>query len=142
MNEDYYLKFPSVFKDKLIKGEIKFPQDTEFYYTSKIAYRCIIRKENDNTPVNRNDFKSYAELCKTRAPRGGNYDTKNPNYYGCSLYLNRASVENNLKLPKPGKRIAKVCVKQEGGPIQVNVDTQHVCWWLFETYNEFEASIE
>ncbi len=142
MNEEYYLKFPSVFKEKLKSGVIKFPSDTKFQYESKIAYRCIVRKENDNAPVNRSDFKSYAELGKTKAPRGLGYDTCSPNYYGCSLYLNKSLVENALKLPKPGKRIAKVCVKQEGGAIQINLDTQHVCWWLFEAYNKFEASIE
>ncbi len=141
MNEEYYLKFPSVFKEKLRSGEIEFPPNIEVQYEAKIAYRCIIRKENDNAPVNRSDFKSYAELEKP-APRGRSYDTSSPNYYGCSLYLNKSLVENALKLPKPGKIIAKVCVKQEGGPIQVNMDTQHVCWWLFEAYNEFEANIE
>lgn len=141
MNEEYYLKFPSVFKEKLRSGEIQFPPDTKVQYESRIAYRGIEREEADNTPVNRSDLRSYAELGKKRAPRGGRYDANSPNYYGCSLFLNRAMVENRMKLPRAGWKLANICVKEEGGPIQLNEDTQHLCWWLYESYNEFEASI-
>lgn len=55
-----------------------------------------------------------------------------PHYYGVSLFLNRAPVENALKFPKPNKKIAQGKVYAEAGPIEVNLETGHICWWIYD----------
>ena len=132
MNDrDIYNKFPAIFRDKLLSGEIYFPKDTMFEYEPVLVYRAVERVEEDNTPVSRKDFMSYAEL-KKKPPRGKKYDKTSPNYYGVSSYLEREMVELNMHFPNPNKKMAKGYVYQQGGPQQTNADTQHVCWWLYE----------
>lgn len=127
--ENYY-KFPELLRNKLLNNEIKLPKDTRFKYSSIIGYRCIQRSKDDNTPLNQNDMKSYAEL-KKRRPGQSIEDLKtNPKYYGVSLYKNINEVKQVLKLPKPNKKIAKGYISMEGGPELT--EGEHVCWWLYE----------
>ena len=65
--EDVYLKFPAILKEKLQSGEIHFPEKTHFEYQPIRAYRGIAREEEDDTPVNINDFRSYAEMGKKKS---------------------------------------------------------------------------
>lgn len=126
--KEFYSKFPSVLKNFLTDGNIQFSENTKFLYEEFVAYRGVIRENNDDTPINNSDFLSYAELGKK--PRG--VDVNSLGYYSCSLFLNAELVEEALKLPKPNKRIIKGIVKYEDGPQETNLDTRHVHWWLFD----------
>lgn len=63
---ELYLKFPAILKEKLKNGEVSFPKETQFKYMPITAYRAIERTEEDSTPINRNDFRSYAEMKKKK----------------------------------------------------------------------------
>lgn len=128
MEDKNYLKFPSVIREKICSGEFVFPENTKFAYEPILAYRGIGRSENDFSAVSRKDFMSYAERKISR--RG--IDRNDPHYYGVSLFLNRESVENALKFPRPDKKIAVGKVYAEAGPAEMNGVTGHVCWWLYE----------
>lgn len=122
------LKFPSVLRDRIVSGEFVFPENTQYEYEPMVGYRAIEREDNDFTSVTRKDFSSYAELNVCR--RGINKN--DPHYYGVSLFANKSSVENALKFPRPNKKIAKGMIYSEAGPVEVNSETEHICWWLYE----------
>lgn len=128
MKNNNLIKFPSVLRDKIESGEFIFPENVQYDYEPMVGFRGIERAENDFTPVTRNDFISYAELNVCR--RGINKN--DPHYYGVSLFANRASVENALKFPRPNKKIAQGKVCAEAGPAEVNLETEHICWWLYD----------
>lgn len=128
MEDKNLLKFPSVLREKIASGEFVFPENTQYVYDSILGFRGIERAEGDFTPVTRRDFLSYAELNICR--RGINKN--DPHYYGVSLFANRASVENALKFPKPNKKLAQGRVYAEAGPAEVNLETEHICWWLYD----------
>ena len=129
--EDVYLKFPAILKEKLQSGEIHFPEKTHFEYQPIRAYRGIAREEEDDTPVNINDFRSYAEMGKKKT-RGRRINTSAAEYYGVSLFTKREIVETLLAFPNPRKKMICGYVYCEGGPQLSNQDTNHVCWWLYE----------
>lgn len=81
---ELYLKFPAILKEKLKNGEVSFPKETQFKYMPITAYRAIERTEEDSTPINRNDFRSYAEM-KKKKTRGRRVDTSKLEYYGVSF---------------------------------------------------------
>lgn len=128
MKDENFLKFPSVLREKVLNGEIIFPDKAYFVYEPILAYRGIIRQQDDVSAVTRADFVSYAE--KNISRRGIN--KKDPHYYGVSLFLNKASVENALKFPRADRKIAIGHVYSEAGPAEINEATEHVCWWLYE----------
>lgn len=128
MDDNNYLKFPSVIREKLNNGEISFPPNTKFEYKPIQGFRGIQREENNFEAVSKKDFLSYAEKGIHR--RGIN--EKDPHYYGVSLFLNREAVENALKFPRANKKIAVGNVYAEAGPSEVNEETGHICWWLYE----------
>lgn len=132
MTEELYLKFPSLLRQKIKNGQVKFPLDTLFQYTPVKAYRCIVREPDDMSAVTRNDFKSYAEEGK-RITRNQVIDSSKPDYYGVSLFRRKEIVENKMKFPNPHKKMAEGFVFQEGGPQRSDKNTEHVCWWLYET---------
>lgn len=115
-------------REKILKGEFSFPDNTCFSYEPIQGYRGIQRRENDFTEVSRKDFMSYAEMNIRK--RG--IDINDPHYYGVSLFLNKESVENALKFPRTNKKIAVGQVYSEAGPSEVNEDTGHICWWLYD----------
>lgn len=129
MEEYNYLKFPSVLREKIESGEFVFPENTQCDYEPIIGFRAIEREANDFTGVSRLDFLSYAELNVCR--RGIN--KKDPHYYGVSLFINKSSVENALKFPRPNKKIARGYVYAEAGPVEINYETAHICWWLYDS---------
>ncbi len=128
MEDKNYLKFPSVIREKIDSGEFVFPENAYFEFEPMLAYRGIERSEDDFTAVSRMDFRSYAEMNICR--RGIN--KKDPHYFGVSLFINRESVENALKFPRLNKKIAVGKVYAEAGPAEVNENTGHICWWLYE----------
>ena len=125
-----YSKFPCILKNKLLSGEIKFPDRTQFKYEDIFAFRAVEREEGDDRPVNRDDFKSYFELGKTPKARGVSKDwSTDPTYYGVSCFTNRKHVEQLMKFPNPNKKMASGFVYSAGGPSYVKHD--HICWWLY-----------
>lgn len=120
-------------RKRLLSGELELPDTAKFSYEPIQAYRVVEREKEDYREIDRDDFRSYYELKKTpKKPRGVRDITKNPNYYGVSLFLDRKSVEQQMKFPRPNKKMAVGYIKQEGGPQETNTKTKHVCWWLFE----------
>lgn len=128
VENDNFLKFPSIIRKKISSGELVFPNDVRFTYLPFQGFRAIEREKDNFDNVTRNDFMSYAELNICR--RGVN--RKDPHYYGVSLFLNKESVENALKFPKPNKKIAVGKVYSEAGPSQINENNGHICWWLYD----------
>ena len=137
---ELYLKFPAILKEKLKNGEVSFPKETQFKYMPITAYRAIERTEEDSTPINRNDFRSYAEM-KKKKTRGRRVDTSKLEYYRVSFFTKREIVENLLAFPNPKKKMICGEVYCEGGPHLPNEQTHHICWWLFETVNLDKFSI-
>lgn len=137
---ELYLKFPAILKEKLKNGEVSFPKETQFKYMPITAYRAIERTEEDSTPINRNDFRSYAEM-KKKKTRGRRVDTSKLEYYGVSFFTKREIVENLLAFPNPKKKMICGEVYCEGEPHLPNEQTHHICWWLFETVNLDKFSI-
>lgn len=132
--ENYY-KFPMLLRNKLENQEISFPEGTKFEYESIIGYRSIIRNDGDNTPFNRNDMRSYAELGRKRLRGKSKKDLeKDPAYYGVSLFKTKGKLAQCLKLSKPTQKIAVGKIHMEGGPEFINetYNKDHICWWLYE----------
>lgn len=131
VNNPQYMRFPCILREKLLNNEIHFPKSTRFSYEKIYTYRAVERKEDDFSPITREDFRSYFELGKKPKPRGVEKDiTKDPTYYGVSSFLNRKHVEQLMKFPNPNKKMAAGYVHDKAGPEYTNSD--HVCWWLFE----------
>lgn len=128
MKDENYLKFPSILREKIGNGEIIFPESAYFVYEPVLAYRGIQRRQDDDSAVTRADFLSYAgkNICRRGISRNDSH------YYGVSLFLNRVSVENALKFPRKDKKIAVGYVYSAAGPAEINEETEHVCWWLYE----------
>ena len=122
------LKFPSILEKKIDMGEFSFPDNTRFSYEPIQGFRGIQRNEDDWEAVTRKDFISYAE----KNVRRRFIDRDDPHYYGVSLFLNRKSVENALKFPRTNMKIAVGEVYSEAGPSEVNEETGHICWWLYD----------
>lgn len=128
---DVLMKFPVIFREKLINKEVELQDSVEFNYDDIYAYRCVTRKKEDNSVATRDDFKSNAEKGR-RNIRGESGDLeKRPEYYGVSLFKNKSELVLRLRLPKKDRKIVKGNIYQEGGPILCGHDT-HVCWWLYE----------
>lgn len=130
LDEEQCMKFPVVMRDKLKNGEIELPDSTQFQYDKIYAYRAVTREKNDTSIVTRDDFRSYYELGKKA--RGIQNPEKDPHYYGVSSFLDRRIAEQKMKFPRPNKKLAVGYIREEGGPQETNIGSQHVCWWLYE----------
>ena len=124
----YYEKFPAVLKEKLKNGNLYLPENTEYDYVPIEAHRMVIRKDDDNTPFNLEDMKSYYQLGKK--PRGGMIDESNPIFYAVSLYENIEMLKMCMDFSNPRKKIAHGYVYKEGGP-SLKGEKTHISWWLF-----------
>lgn len=122
-------KFPSILRKGFLENNISFPEKTEFEYEPIFAYRKISRTDFQNCKLNKDDFKSYAELGKR--PRG--IGENNWSYYSCSLNCNLKEIENIFKFPGKTKGIAAGYVKKEYG-VKLGPDSSdnHIDWWLYE----------
>lgn len=140
---ELYYSFPAVFRNKLLNKEISFPDGTLFQYDKFCAYRGIIRDEQDHTPLNKDDMKSYYELYleKGKCPRGRSIDLSDPSSYSVSLFRDFEDLKNIFKFPRPRKKVAVGCIFAEGGPQKMSTSTSHVDWWLFENvdFSNFEV---
>lgn len=127
---EIYNKFPAVLRSKLISKEIALPDETQFEYESFLAFRGIVREPGDNTPLNKDDMRSYYELGKK--PRGGQRDDKNPSSYSVSLYRSYDDIAAVFHFPRPRKKLAQGYVHAAGGPKYCSTSDSHVDWWLYE----------
>lgn len=134
MEEEILMKFPVVLRDKLLKKEITFPDETEFEYEKIKTYRAVERKTDDFSEITLADFKSYFELGKKpKKPRGSAENLfEDPHYYGVSSFLKKEIVEQIMNFPNPKKKMAEGYVYSEGGPQHTVKEKEHVCWWLYE----------
>lgn len=146
MNDKYnvYL-FPAVLKNKLLNNELSFPNHTEYKYNKIWAYRCIERKKEDDTPINRTDFYSNIEEFKIKGKkinkkRGQQLPEDDIRCYATSLYTNRDTIEIMMYLPRPSKKICSGYVFMEGGPQAT--DDEHINWWIYEEIDLSQFSIE
>lgn len=99
---EIYQKFPAALRDKLRNKEIELPENTLYYYEKVLAYRGISRTQDDFTPLNRSDMRSYHE--EGRAPRGTGCDATKPGWYSVSLFRSIEDFKNIFKFPRPGKK--------------------------------------
>ncbi len=140
IGQENYNKFPNFLKNKLDNKELIFPEDTKFKYEEITAFRAIKRKPDNFTPLNIEDMRSFAEIdAKEKGKIRGRkqHDSSDPRYYGVSLFTKIDKVKQELKLPKPNKKIAGGKVYMEGGPELT--EKLHVCWWLYKdiTFENF-----
>lgn len=126
-----YNKFPAILRSKLIHNEIMLPFGTQYVYEKFSAFRAIVRKTDDFTPVNKKDMRSYYELGKK--PRGIQQNENLPSLYSVSLYKDYADIAMCFSFPNPNKKLAQGYVYAEGGPQYSSTSNSHVDWWLYET---------
>lgn len=131
ITDEIISKFPAILAQKLKSKEVIFPENTKIDFEPIKVFRAVARETEDFSEVNRDDFKSYAELGKVKT-RGKKIDTSDPHYYGTSSFLKKEIVEQIMKFPNPHKKMASGFVYKEGGVEETNDFTSHVCWWLFE----------
>ena len=110
-----------------VENNLTFPDGTEWHYNRVSAYRVVFREQDDNKPVDRNDFRSYAELNK---PMRGK-TTYVPEYFGVSLFEDPEMFVNIKLFPKPGRKLAKGYVCDINGP-KLDGNNTHICWWLYD----------
>lgn len=131
---DLYMKFPAIWRTKLLSGEISFPPNLEIDYEPILAFRVVRREENEDREVTREDFVSHYELYKDslKKPRGWPEDWEcRIQYYAVSLFKEIEPLKSIFSLPKPKKRIIQGYVIKEGGPQETNREG-HINWWLYE----------
>lgn len=136
---EIYNKFPAAFRNKLINQEIVFPEKTQFNYSKFLAFRGISREEDDTTPLNREDMRSYYE--EGRSPRGTGCDATKPCWYSVSLFREYEDFKNAMKFPRPRKKVAQGYIYCEGGPQLCSETSSHVDWWLYEAVDFSDFSI-
>lgn len=137
IGKENYHKFPALLRAKLENGDILFPEETKFEYESIVGYRSILRETGDETPVNRNDMRSYAELGKIRVGALTKPALeKMPIYYGISFFTSLDKMKQGYKMGSPKQRLAVGRIYMEGGP-ELTKDS-HVTWWLYESVS-FES---
>lgn len=132
------MKFPCILQEKLKNNdELQFPENTQYEYEKIYGYRCIRRATEDNTPIDRSDFRSNIETSisqgqKIRKRRAQDKEPEDDiNYYGTSLFEKKEMLANVMHLPKPSKKICSGYVFMEGGP-QVTDGNYHINWWVYE----------
>lgn len=135
------MKFPVIFREKLMNKEVKLQDKVEFEYKNIYAYRCIKRKKQDYSVVTKDDFKSNAELGRRNIRGEGETLERKPEYYGVSLFQDKTELEMRLKLPKKDRKIAEGNIYQDGGPI-LRGHNSHICWWLYEDTDISKFKIE
>lgn len=137
MDEEYYMRFPSVLREALMSGRVSFKQGTKFAYAPFLVYRGITREPGESLAITRNDFLSYAELGKK--PRG----LKNPgiSLYSCSCFVEKDELLAALKLPRFNKKIIFGELRDTYGPQRTNLANKHVDWWIYEQA-EFEHTFK
>ncbi|WNY25245.1 hypothetical protein [Methanolapillus millepedarum] len=139
MDENYYLRFPSILKGALIERTVTFGDDVQFRYEPILAYRVIKREHGNEMSVHRSDFKSKVEILKEER-RGGNVDENNISHYSCSLFQDLEILKTVMRLPGPSRKIIQGFVTDSYGPCLMS--DSHVDWWLFEQADpsfEFEV---
>lgn len=130
-NSEIYAKFPCILRKKFEDGILNFPDGTRFKYQEIPAYRVVKRQRDDNSPINRDDFRSYFELGQRPKPRGCSNDLlSDPTYYGVSCSTDRRELEQIMNFPRPNKKMAFGSVFSSGGPSYTKGN--HICWWLYE----------
>ncbi len=132
---EYYNRFPTVLKNALINGTVKFPDSLQCEYEDLVVYRGVSYSKNKTT-IDKSDFLSNMErnLINPMVP----VDSKNISSYSCSCYLNIDEMRMCAKFPRKNKAIAKGIIQKEFGPIDINHATSHVDWYLFDEIDPSE----
>lgn len=120
-------KFPSILKKVIEDGSFKFPESTEYNYSPKEAFRACERKEGESRPVDREDFRSYAELGKKK---GRSMSTSG--YHSVSLNIYKEAVTSIKGFNFPPSIVAKGIVVDSGGPMSFYEESGHIHWWMYE----------
>lgn len=128
MCEQQVRRFREPLQSKYAAGLIVLPLNTCYKYEPIGAYRRVDRAEGEDAPITVNDFKSYAEM-GVRPRRG--VSENSATYFGCSFFTSCVELSNRLKLPKPGKKIISVVLRQENGPISINEESTHLDFWAY-----------
>lgn len=133
---EYYNRFPTVLKNALITGTVKFPSSIQQEYTELTVYRGVSYSEK-KTVIDKSDFFSNIErnIKNPMVP----VDYENISDYSCSCYLKIDELRMRAKFPRKNKAIAKGFIKKEFGPIDINRDTSHVDLYLFDEADPSEG---
>ena len=138
IDEEYYLRFPSVLKKALLERKVVFGDHVFYKYEPIRAYRIIKRKSGDTTPIQLNDFKSYMEQLNDRGNSRSRYINENDiSSYSCSFFNDLASLEKKFKgashIPNSNHyKIIEGYVKDDYGPCDMNEKTKHIDLWLYD----------
>lgn len=136
---EYYNRFPTVLKDALISGKVRFPDSLQSEYKEMAVFRGVKYTEN-KTGIDRSDFLSHVER-RNNNPMFLADDTKISSY-GCSFFMNMDVMHQLTKFPSKNKAIAKGIIRSDFGPIDVNEETSHTDLFLFnnaDPSSEFEV---
>lgn len=142
MDKEFYMKFPSVFREALVSKIVSFDEDPETSFETFKAYRGIFRKNNKPfVPLDKTDFESQAE----KSLRLNNNEQRNNRreindklgFYSCSVFTDINDISAALKFPQNDRCIVEGPVSDENGCIRHASDNSHVDWWLYEKTGDF-----
>lgn len=139
IDKEIYAKFPAIIQKQLDLDPNFFPEGVKFSYENIIAYRCI-KRPYDEHPINRDDFRSYAE--EGKRPHRAQKKASVVNLHSVSFFTKKEKLENVMNLPHPKKKIICGKIHEQGGPQETDLSSSHVHWWLYENADISEFKIE
>lgn len=142
MDENFYMKFPSVLREALLSSDVAFDDMPQISFASFKAYRGIFRKKDKPfIPLERSDFDSQAEksvrISDNERRRNRRRMSDGIGFYSCSVYKELDEISAALRFPQDDRRIAQVQVAEQDGCIRCSHETSHVDWWLYENTSSF-----
>ena len=142
MNNNFYMKFPSVFRNALVSGLVSFETDPEITFKTFNAYRGVFRKKGESfIPLTKLDFESQAEkqekLNNNIQRRNRRQIKDNLGFYSCSVFTDKTDILAALKFPQDDRCVVSGPVSDSNGCIRRSSENSHIDWWLYENTEEF-----
>ncbi len=142
MNINFYMKFPSVFRDDLISGIVAFETEPEVTFKTFNAYRGVFKKKGETyVPITKLDFESQAEKqerVNNNIQRRNRSQIKDRlGFYSCSVFTDKTDIFTALKFPQDDRCVVSGSVSDTNGCIRRSSDNSHIDWWLYETTEDF-----
>ena len=130
--DEYYLRFPSVFKKALKEGIIEMPQELEIEYAAIKAYRGVRFIKFKKEKLEKQDFLAQIDLKVAGDRRYQQCSDADIDNYGTSVFDDIEELHAAYFLPRKNKGIAEGLVKMENGPICRSDEESHILWFLYE----------
>lgn len=126
MEDEYYLKFPSVLRKALQSKTVTLPEKLKYEYEPLRVFRGIRYKEGKKEIIDKSDFLSQAER---NLP---NTDFTDIGSYSCSCFEDVEELILSYSLPRKNKAIAKGIMTCTLGARLDDPDRTHRHWFLYD----------